>query len=253
MNGIRLGYQLYSAREAAQKDLKGTLTGLRALGYDCVELAGLYGHTPEEFRALLDEAGLEAISAHVSLDAIIDDPFAVLSDYRKLGCRYLAIPYIGEIYRPGGEKFAAFLSTAVRFGLLCRDAGIQLLYHNHAFEFERFGEDYLLDFIFEAVPAGILDTELDTCWIQYSGERPEDYVRRYAHRVPLVHIKDFVGGKSGGFEFMPVGEGDLRLKEVLEAGVESGTRCFIVEDEQTKLPPLEAAKISIDALRALGL
>ena len=36
--------QLYSVRDAMEKDLKGTLAQVKAMGYDGAELAGLYGY-----------------------------------------------------------------------------------------------------------------------------------------------------------------------------------------------------------------
>ena len=55
---MKIGYQIYSARDDAERDLLGTLKQLKAMGYEAVELAGLYGKTPEEFKACLDEAGI---------------------------------------------------------------------------------------------------------------------------------------------------------------------------------------------------
>ena len=56
MKKALIGYQVYSAREEASKDLLGTLKQLKALGYDGVEFAGFYGHTAEEVKEMLDEA-----------------------------------------------------------------------------------------------------------------------------------------------------------------------------------------------------
>lgn len=57
MKKTMIGYQVYSAREDAAKDLLGTLKALKAMGYDGVEFAGFYGHTAEEVKARLDEVG----------------------------------------------------------------------------------------------------------------------------------------------------------------------------------------------------
>lgn len=42
--------QVYSVREEAGADFAGTMKQLKALGYDGVELAGLYGRTPDEIK-----------------------------------------------------------------------------------------------------------------------------------------------------------------------------------------------------------
>lgn len=46
---------------------------LGEMGYDGVELAGLYGKSAEEIRDSIKAAGLTAISAHVSYDELAGD------------------------------------------------------------------------------------------------------------------------------------------------------------------------------------
>lgn len=274
MKKALVGYQLYSAREECNKDLLGVLKQLKALGYDGVEFAGFYGHTADEIKGMLDEAGLVAFSDHVPYAVIEKDMFGVISDHLKIGCKYIAIPYLDEAHRPGQPGFAEVLRTIVRFGSLCKAAGIQLLYHNHDFEFVKFSGMYALDFMYAAVDEDLLKTEIDTCWVNYAGENPADFVRKYAGRAPIVHLKDFVGSRDGAqpyalikadgsddgknsdssaFEFRPVGHGCQNVPSIVEAGLEAGASCFIVEQDQWyNRTPLEAAKMSIDYLKSIG-
>ena len=87
------------------------LSQLKDMGYDAIELAGLYGRSASEFRQALDAAGIGAISAHVPLKEIEADMFKTISDYRFLGCEYIAVPYTDPFHRPGGEGFAAALEA----------------------------------------------------------------------------------------------------------------------------------------------
>ena len=43
--------QVYSVRDFAEKDLEGSLQKIREMGYDGVELAGLYGRSYAEVKA----------------------------------------------------------------------------------------------------------------------------------------------------------------------------------------------------------
>ena len=275
MKKAMIGYQLYSAREECAKDLQGVLKQLKALGYDGVEFAGFYGHTADEVRAMLDEAGLVAFSDHVPYAVIEQDMFAVISDHLKIGCKYIAVPYLDEAHRPGQPGFADVIRTIVKFGTLCKAAGIQLLYHNHDFEFEKISGMYALDFLYAAVDPDLLKTEIDTCWVNYSGENPADYVCKYTGRAPIVHMKDFVGSRGGAqpyalvnadgtddgknsdaaaFEFRPVGYGCQDVPAIVAAGLEAGAFCFVVEQDQWyDRTPMEAAKMSIETLRKTGL
>ena len=275
MKKALIGYQVYSAREEASKDLLGTLKQLKALGYDGVEFAGFYGHTAEEVKEMLDEAGLVAFSDHVPFALIEKDMFGVIRDHLTIGCKYIAVPYLDEAHRPGQPGFADVIRTFVKFGRLCREAGIQLLYHNHDFEFQKVSGLYALDFLYAAVDPEFLKTEIDTCWVNYSGENPADYIRKYAGRAPIVHMKDFVGSRGGAqpyalikadgsddgknsdstaFEFRPVGYGCQNVPAIVEAGLEAGAFCFVVEQDQWyDRPALEAAKMSIETLKKIGL
>ena len=69
-----IGLQLYSVREDLEKDFEGTLRKVKALGYDAVEFAGLFGHGAEEVRNLCKEIGLIPLSAHVPFVDMMNDP-----------------------------------------------------------------------------------------------------------------------------------------------------------------------------------
>ena len=269
MKKAYLGYQVYSAREDAAKDLLGTLKQIAAMGYDGVELAGMYGHSAKEIRAMLDETGLVAISSHVPLAEIREDMFKVISDHLTLGCEYIAVPYLDETSRPGSAGFAQAIRTIYDFATLCLQAGIQLLYHNHDFEFVSMSNQFGLDFLYDCVPEDLLMTELDTCWVKYAGQDPVEYIHKYAGRCPVVHLKDFVGRRIEGrnpyaliggasadadvpFMFKPVGYGCQDVKAIVDAGLESGAEWFIVEqDLSPERPALESAKMSADTVLAL--
>ena len=62
---LPLGLQLYTVGAAARKDLQGTLARVAAAGYQTVELAGLYGNTPQVMRKAADDVGLKYTSIHI--------------------------------------------------------------------------------------------------------------------------------------------------------------------------------------------
>ncbi len=276
MKKALIGYQLFSARDDCAKDLKGVLKQLKDLGYDGVEFAGFYGHTADEIKDMLDEVGMEAISDHVHYALIEEDMFKVISDHKKIGCKYIAIPFLDEEHRPGQPGFAGVMRTIVKLGGLCQEAGIQQLNHTQDFEFaHKLSGMYPLDFMYAAIDEKYLQTELDTCWVNYSGENPADFIRKYNGRTPIIHMKDFVGSRGGAqpysliksdgsddgtssaettFEFRPVGHGCQDVPAIVEAGLESGAKYFIVEQDMWyDRTPMEAAAMSIESLKKAGL
>ena len=130
-----VAYQVYSAREDAARDLDSVLGSLKAMGYDGVEFAGLYGYAPEKIKALCEEYGLTPISAHVPLDDMAADPEGVIGDYAVIGVKYIAVPYLQEERRPGSAGWEQTIADIKRCAEVAKSKGIQMLYHNHDFEF----------------------------------------------------------------------------------------------------------------------
>lgn len=192
MKKLPIALQLYSVRDDMAADFEGTLRKVRELGYDGVEFAGLHGRQPAEVRRLLAENGLAAVSAHVPIDELAADIPGVVGAYKEIGCAYIALPWMDEERRPGHAKYPLLLEQARAIAEECRRQGMLLLYHNHDFEFEKVDGEYGLDRLYRDLPADLLATEFDTCWINVAGEDPVAYLHTYAGRAPVVHLKDFV-------------------------------------------------------------
>ena len=268
---LPIAVQVYSVRDNAAKDLRATLQEIKNMGYDGVEFAGLYDNKPADIKAMCAEIGLTPISAHVPYLDMVKDPEGVLSAYAEIGCSYVVIPYLTPEFRPGEEKFGEVIENAKMLGKKANELGMTLLYHNHDFEFIKLNGKYALDILYEEVPADLLQTELDTCWVNVGGEVPADYIRKYAGRCPVVHLKDFFGSKSddmyeligiqstapkrpSDFEFRPVGAGLQNFPEILKSAEESGANWVVVEQDKPSmgLTALESIKKSIDYLKSIG-
>ena len=105
MKQIPVAVQLYSVRDEAEKDFAGTVKKIAEMGYDGVELAGLYGLSTQEVLQALKEAGIPAVSAHVPIDEFEKDMDKTLDQYEALGCRWIAIPWLPEERRFNGERY----------------------------------------------------------------------------------------------------------------------------------------------------
>ena len=268
---LPVAVQVYSVREDAKADLRGTLEKIKAMGYDGVEFAGLYNNKPEEIKAMCEEIGLVPISAHVPYLDMLADPQGVLSRYQTIGCQYVAVPYLTPEYRPGTDRFGEVIENVKMLGKVAKELGMQMLYHNHDFEFITLNGKYALDILYEQIPAEYLQTELDTCWVNVGGEVPADYLRKYSGRAPVVHLKDFYGEKSddmyeligikstapkkpSGFELRPVGSGIQDFPAILKAAEECGTKWVVVEQDNPSmgLTPMESIAKSREYLKTLG-
>lgn len=247
----KVGLQLFSVRDELQKDFEGTLRKVKEMGYSAVEFAGLYGNAPGDVKRMCEEIGLVPLSAHVPFQEMKEDPEGVVESYKQVGCQYIVIPYLTEEYRPGAEKFDEVLKYAKIVGEVCARKGMVLQYHNHDFEFVKIDGEYALDVLYREVGPELLQTQIDTCWVNVAGENPAAYVRKYAGRIPTVHLKDFTGEKTEkmydligieddkekgkAFEFRPVGKGRQDIPAIAAAAIESGAKWLIVEQDEPSM------------------
>ena len=280
---LPVAIQLYSLRDEMAKDFKGTLKAVKEMGYDGVEFAGLYNHDPKEVKAMCDELGLVPISAHVTTDEYLCDEGgvpAVLDRWQTVGVKYVVIPYLVEDRRPGAARWKGEdvknptydLMKAVGEGAIER--GMQLLYHNHDFEFKnKVDGKYMLEALYDSFTPELLASELDTCWVNVGGEVPADYIKKFTGRAPVVHLKDFymtgslpkhlyalIGideeksqAEENTFEFRPVGHGLQDMPAILASSIEAGAKWVVVEqdDPTPGTTPLECAAKSISYLKGL--
>ncbi|MBQ3076143.1 MAG: sugar phosphate isomerase/epimerase [Clostridia bacterium] len=259
---MKIGLQLYSVREALGSDLPGTLRAVKNMGYDYVELAGgRYGLSGGEMRLALSEAGLQCISVHSSPTLFSEDREDVLSYVKAIGASYSVIPIPAGRLDAFSQHWDETLGLFGEMASFFADADVQLLYHNHDFEFTPLGNELVIHRLLRVLPA--LFPEPDLCWISYGGEEPASFLRRYAGRVPVVHLKDYNLSKLpskpihellsegyekpekrslAGFSYAPVGFGVLDWEESVSACREAGAEYLVVEQDSSPDPLEDAAK-----------
>ena len=252
-----VGVQLYSVRTDLEKDFYGTLRKVREMGYDGVEFYGeYYGHSPVEVKRMCTELGLIPFSNHVPFDRMMSDIEGVIEENTILGVQYIVFPYMDGPSRPANDP-ARFKETVARIGELgpkVKASGFQMLYHNHDFEFATLPDGTVgHDYIFSSTPASDLQVELDVCWSDFAGFAPEQLIRKYKGRIPVILLKEYyseceigddpyaligvarednASAGKGFFEYRPVGDGKLDIDGVLKAASESGSQWICVEQDE---------------------
>jgi sugar phosphate isomerase/epimerase len=250
MTNPKIGLQLYTVREAAGQDARGTLQKVAEIGYKYVELAGTYGLSPVEMRATLDEFGLEAVSSHESLDALTADLPGVLSRLNTIGCKYVVCPGAAATRETDPAAWDQLAAQFNEIGRASADAGLIFGYHNHAHEFAMVGGMYGLDYLMEKTEPHTVKMELDVGWAWYGGVDPAAYLRRYAGRVPLIHAKDHE--RDNKDINRPVGDGALDWHSIFTAAREIGVDYAIVEEDRTLVPELESVAKSLRNIEAMS-
>ena len=242
----KIGFQLYTARRLVEADTAGTLDALAGIGYDEVEFAGYFDHSPAEIRSFLDSAGLAAPSAHVQLDDMRSRAGQVIDAAQVIGHEFLVLGWLAPSERKTLDQYRAHAELCNRFAERCREAGVRFGYHNHEFEFEELEGRRPMDLLLAETDPELVKVELDLYWINVAGADPLDYFARHPGRFPLCHVKDMAADGS----FADVGSGRIDFAAIFAASGKAGLEHYFVERDDSP-DPLATAAAAYAFLRGL--
>lgn len=247
MKRMEIGLQLFTLREQLEADFEGTLRHVAGLGYEGVEFFH-YGDIPaNKMRALLDELGIKAIGSHIQLSNLKENLDYEITYLKTIGAKYAICPWLAPEIRDV-DSWKQHLVDLAEIGRACTEQGIEFLYHNHEFEFNTLIDgEMVFEVLFNRVPATDLKVEMDIGWVQYSGIDPVAYINKYAGRLPLLHLKDFLQESRDPekqIDTVELGQGSLPLHNIVKAASDADVEWIIVEQDSCTNPPLESVATS---------
>ncbi len=257
------GLALYTVRDDMATNARATLQAVADAGYKNVEAAGynegkFYDMAPADFKKLLAGMGLTPISTHQG-SVTLDNADAMIADVKAAGFKYFVIPVppMGLFkFDPenqtmgmtgGAANLAEILTT---LGKKCKKAGLELLYHNHDFEFKKDKDGIVtIDYLLEHTDPKFVNFQMDIYWVTKAGADPVAYFEKYPGRFKIWHVKDM----DDEGKFAPVGKGNIDFSRILANKKLSGMKYYMVEQDKTfTMTPLEAIKVSHKALAQIG-
>jgi sugar phosphate isomerase/epimerase len=225
----RVGLQLYTVRDAAAKDLPGTLARVAQIGYRDVEFAGYYGRSPQEIRDLLTRYGLRSPSSHIAVAEIRGDWKKTLDDAKTIGHEYVTIPWLGDAERATVDGWKRTASLFNRAAFEAKGAGLKFAYHNHDFEFRTVGGVVPFDVLIAETDPSLVSFEMDLYWVVRAGRDPIEYLTRFPSRFSMFHAKDSAGPPK--HEMVDVGRGTIDFKRIFAEGTKIGVQHVFVEHD----------------------
>ena len=255
-----VGLQLYSIRDAMDEDVPGSLQKVADMGYKYLEMAGysdgkFYDYTPEEFKKMANDLGMEVISSHTMVEAegITLDNAKIMADaHAKLGVKYCVQPWVNEPDR-NIETYKKMIGDWNEVGKIMKEAGLQFGYHNHNFEFLNIdGIVPYYDLFLPEMDPDLITMEIDLYWVTKAGQDPVEMFNKYPGRFQLFHLKDMYEETEPYFEVVkddiaPVGAGKIDFKRILAAKETAGMKHLFVEDDnQGNGKPFEGIETSIN-------
>ncbi|MEJ0057129.1 MAG: TIM barrel protein [Bacteroidota bacterium] len=173
------GPYYFSSQEERDNNVLLKFFGLKGSGY--------YDLKPNELKTFLDDLGLSAPSAHVSLQSLDENIEEVLNAAQIVGHQYIVCPMMVistiEEYKTMADKFNVI-------GEACAKAGIRFGYHNHSLEFGARSGEIPMDVLLKRTDESLVSFELDIFWTTVAGVDAVKYMTDYPGRFHLMHLKD---------------------------------------------------------------
>ncbi len=261
-----IGLQIYTLRNQMASDEDGTLKAVADAGYRQVEL-GSVDEDAIRIAKKVRNLGMNVTSSFCDFKLFTEvsagngaiDHLIRTAEEMKL--KHVVFGYIPKGSRETASQYETMAERCNAAAPKFRDAGIQLCYHNHSFEFgplegsEKTGFDHFVEMF---VPT--MKFELDVFWAKLGGLDPVETLRMLDGRVSQVHLKDMKAGSGPLWDeskvpadaFQEVGDGVIDMVEVLRVAQEIGVeQCHV---EQDKSPaPLESIVQSINYLHSTAI
>jgi len=247
---IPIAVQLYSVRNAANRDLAGTLAAIAKMGYDGVEFAGYYGKDAKDIRKMLDDTGLKCAGTHTGIGQFRGDNFEKTAEiHLTLGTKFMIVPGGIDSELHDVERNKRMAEEFNRLAEKAKPLGLVIGYHAHGGDARLIDDIPAWERLFDAtVPAVVHQMDIGNYMGGYQGTPGDPYkmIEKFKGRSRTVHLKE--GGRGNPI----IGSGTVEWDRVFElCETVGGTEWYIVEDEVAP-DNFERIEKCIVALREMG-
>ncbi len=260
---IAPGLQVYTIREALAEDFEGSMQKIADLGYVNIELFAYrdgryFGYSIPEVKSLMSDLGLRVKSSHVSTGWTSPDVVGTMTnsweqtvqDAAELGQDYIVLAYLTDAERESMDDYKKVAELLNSCGETAKKAGLQMAYHNHAFEFEAIDGQVPYDLLLRECDEELVKFEMDLYWTKRAGVDAVEYFNMHSGRFPLWHVKDMGAGEEQFFA--AVGEGVIDWENMFSHAETAGLDYYFVEQDATKSgQPFQEIEKSISYLKSI--
>ena len=251
MSGHHLSVQLYTIRDAINKDFKGILKRLADIGFKNVETAFWPKEISDQQAAnTLKELGLKVSSCHMEIPTK-ENIAKLMSNAKAYNCKNIIWHGWPEDKRYSSlEGTKQLVKIYKESNKLAKDNGLHFGLHNHWWEYRNHvGGKLVYEVLNEELDEDIF-FETDTYWVKVAGQDPAAILKKLKSRVRFIHLKDGPAVfnqkliKDDPDPMTPLGKGSLNIPAVINA-CSANVEYLVVELDKTAIDVFDALKQSI--------
>ena len=231
------GFQVWTIRNELLEDFPGTLKKMAAMGYSEVEMCSPLGYSMAGFKPLnemsgtemkkiIEDAGLLCSSSHFTGPELANSLENRIEWASQIGMKQMAqsMPSINlrEATMDDWRKAAQDLN---KIGEKTKGAGIQMVYHNHHFEFEEIDGELIYPVLLEELDPDLVKMQFQVAVVD-QGFIAADYFRKHPGRFISAHLADYSTELE---EQVPVGQGIVDWEDFFVAAETGGVKNYFVE------------------------
>ena len=233
---LSFGFQVWTIRKDIISDFAVTLKKMADLGYSEVEMCSPLGYSMAGFKPLndmsgtemkkiIEDAGLRCTSSHftgVELRNSLDNRIEWAT---QIGMKQMVQSMPSLPRNPTLDDWRKTAQELNQIGEKTKAAGIQMVYHNHHFEFEEIEGKLIYDLLLEELDPDLVKMQFQVAVID-KGFKAKDYFRKHPGRFISAHLADYSTELE---KQVPVGQGIVDWKDLFEASKTGGVKNYFVE------------------------
>jgi sugar phosphate isomerase/epimerase len=249
---IPIGLELYSVRDALQKDPEATVRAVADMGYECVEFYGPYYDWTEpqakQMRKLLDDLGIRCNSTHNDEEYFSAEKIQHARNLNLiLGSKYLVMASadLGN----GPDRWKALADSLNAAAEQLDASGLKVGYHNHEPEFTISSGTRPIEVLAKNTKSSVM-LQLDVGTCLKAGSDPAAWILANPGRIRSLHLKDWSSDPAKGYKVL-FGEGDADWKQIFAAAESvGGVEYYLLEQEGSRFGEVETARRCLQSFRA---
>ena len=216
---------------------KEALKFIADLGYSELEFGGDFGLGFDCAKKYIDDLGLKplchgAAMYNIAIDtATFRESIKEAQRWRKnyFICYY---PFLDSAKTVPLDQWKQICDWCNEAGRVCKEEGLEFLYHNHDYEFQLTEDVTPFDIVLQNTDPQCVNMEMDLYWVVKGGACPISYMEKYPGRFPVLHVKDI--DDTPERDFADVGNGTLDFPEIFSYSKIAGTKHYMVEHDKPK-------------------